>query len=860
MTIKAFALTSVAIGALWSSHPTLAQTTSAAAPAALPDEIIVTAQKRSERLSQVPIAISAFTSKTRDLIGIDTLQDYTNFTPGLSYSASNDRVYLRGVGRETNTIGSDPGVATYSDGVYNASTVAVSEDSLFLERTEILRGPQGTLYGRNSIGGAIDVISKRPTDTLQGEARATVANYGVYDLESAVSGPLAKGLEFRLAGQRNEQDDGYFKNLAGGPSEGGKAKSYYLEGQLQAELAPNLDGWIKVFGADTRSNPRTTNVVGPYDYGAFPVGSLTPGAGFGYTTAGFNALGSNAANPGHADYRHFSANTPSTAHLRDNYGATIHLDWRLPGVNVKYVGGVQHYKYDATTDLDNTSVVSYTYPLNPAFSVCAYYIPGCTPLTVFPSQKFVFGEDKTFWSNELDFSSSHAGPIQWIAGLYEYGERFKQSDQFTDPSQPQLLAPANGPANPSGDFVNAGGNLNTTSYAVFGQADWSITPTIKLTGGLRYTWDHKEGTEHLRELCFGLPACGYAPDQYGSYTPALDITASQLPGATAPGAGLATINATTGIASRRLSDGWSATTGTAGLEWTPNTSTLGYAKYSRGYKAGGFNEGGISAQPETNPEYIDAFEVGVKHQFGRQFQLNAATYYYSYKGFQVPLSVNTPGGAQLTEFFNLQKVVSYGAEVEAIWRPTNRLDFLLSYSYLDATIKNGCCFVDGTDPLALQPGAHPSGAPAGGQQAQSVVGQTVPESPKNKIALNGNYRFDFRPGSLTVSGSYIWKDETYDSIFNRSYNRAPSYTQVDLRALWTDASDHYTLIFYAKNLFDTRGYDGASGAQLTSPPAASQTSVAQSYSFTSAAHLWCSASIPLPIVARAGGRVHGRST
>ncbi len=835
MTIKALALTSVALAALFAARSAQASTTTtvdAANAPVVPTEIIVTAQKREERLSKVPIAISAFTSKTRDLLGIDTLQDYTNFTPGLSYSSSNDRVYLRGVGRETNTIGSDAGVATYSDGVYNASTAAVSQDSLFLERTEILRGPQGTLYGRNSIGGAIDVISKKPTDTFQGEARATVANYGVYNLEGAVSGPIAKGLDFRLAGQRNEQDDGYFKNIAGGPSEGGKGTNYYLEGQLQADFSPSLNGWIKVFAADGKSNPRTTNVVGPYDLGAFPVGALTPGAAFGYTTTGFSAQGPAVANPGQTDYRHFSTNTPSTAHLRDNYGATIHLDWRLPGVDVKYVGGVQHYKYDSTIDLDNTSVVSYVYPLNPAFSVCAFYIPGCTPLTVLPSQKFNYSEDKTFWSNELDFSSSRAGPIQWIAGLYEYGERFKQTDQFADPSQPQLLAPANGPANPTGDFVNAGGNLNTTSYAVFGQADWNVTQTVKLTGGLRYTWDHKEGTEHLRELCFGLPSCGFTPDQYGSYTPALDITASQLPATTARGAGLATIDPTTGIASRRLSDSWSATTGTVGVEWTPDAATLGYAKYSRGYKSGGFNEGGISAQPETSPEYIDAYELGVKRQFGRQFQLDAATYYYTYKGFQVPLTVNTPGGAQLTEFFNLRKVVSYGAEVEAIWRPTHELDFLLSYSYLDATIKSGCCFVDGTDPLALQPGTHPSGAPVGGQQAQSVVGQTVPESPRNKVALNGNYRFDFRPGSLTLSASYIWKDETYESIFNRGYNRAPSYTQVDLRALWTDASDRYTVIVFAKNLFDTRGYDGASGAQLTSPPAVNQTSFAQSYSYT----------------------------
>lgn len=826
MNFKMLALGSAAICALGATSARAADAPPNAGSATV-GEVIVTAQRRAQNLEKVPVAVSAYTAATRDLIGLDSLQDFTNFTPGLSYSGSNDRVYLRGVGRQTNTIGSDPGVATYSDGVYNAATSSAAQDSLFLQRTEILRGPQGTLYGRNSIGGAINAITRRPTNDFEAEARATIANYGVYDIEGAVSGPIADGVKFRLAGQRNEQQDGYFKNLAGGPSEGGRGTDYYVEGQLQAALAPNVDAWIKVFGGEARSNPRTLNQVGPYDTGAFPVGSLTPGAGFGFTTPGVVSRGP-AINPGQTNYREFSTDTPSTSHLHDNIGLTAELTWRLPGVDVKYIGGIQHYELDQTIDLDGTSVTAYQAPLDPTFNICGF-VPGCTPLTVYPTQKFNYLENKTFWSNELDFSSTGHGPVQWIAGLYAYGERFSQEDHFAAPNQPQLLAPVNGPANPTGDFVNAGGNLDTTSYAAFAQADWSITPAFKLTGGVRYTQDHKQGTEHLRELCFGLPACGFPPSSYGSLTPALDITASQLPTTTAPGAGLAVIDPATGIAYRRLSASWSAVTGTAGLEWTPDNDTLAYAKYSRGYKSGGFNEGGISALPQTSPEYIDAYELGVKRQFGRQFQLNAAAYYYLYNGFQIPLTVNTPGGAQLTEFFNLQKVVSYGVELEGVWQPTSQLQLLLSYSYLNATIHEGCCYVDQADPLALQSGAHPAGPQIGGQQRQNVAGETVPESPRNKIALNGNYRFDFAPGSLTFSASVIWKDATYESIFNRAYNLAPSYSQVDLRALWTDAGNRYTIIVFAKNVLDTRGYDGASAQQLT--PGLNQTGVTRTYSY-----------------------------
>ena len=135
------------------------------------EELVVTAEKREQSLQDVPVAISAYTAETRQLLGLQNVQDYTAFTPGLSYSGSNDRVFVRGIGRQTNTNGSDPGVATYTDGVYDAQTFTVGASDFFLDRVEILRGPQGTLYGRNSIGGAINAISKRPTEEFAAEAR-----------------------------------------------------------------------------------------------------------------------------------------------------------------------------------------------------------------------------------------------------------------------------------------------------------------------------------------------------------------------------------------------------------------------------------------------------------------------------------------------------------------------------------------------------------------------------------------------------------------------------------------------------------------------------------------------------------------
>ena len=147
------------------------------------EELVVTAEKREQNLQDVPVAISAFTAARRDQIGIDSVQDIANFTPGLSYSTVNDRLNLRGVGRFSNNLAAESGVANYSDGVYTSSTLEASKTPLFVDRVEVLRGPQGTLYGRNAIGGAINTISRRPTKDWYAEARARLGNYQFRTIE-----------------------------------------------------------------------------------------------------------------------------------------------------------------------------------------------------------------------------------------------------------------------------------------------------------------------------------------------------------------------------------------------------------------------------------------------------------------------------------------------------------------------------------------------------------------------------------------------------------------------------------------------------------------------------------------------------
>jgi iron complex outermembrane receptor protein len=394
--------------------------------------------------------------------------------------------------------------------------------------------------------------------------------------------------------------------------------------------------------------------------------------------------------------------------------------------------------------------------------------------------------------------------------------------------------------------------LEITSKAAFAQVDWAFMEHWKTTLGIRYTEDHKFGKESLRLLCFDVPGCagpGSAPERFTNFL--IDLT--QIPtvvsgypgspiggGVGTPGVSSGTtVDPANGFATRHYDNKWEATTGTAGLQWDPEPGTMMYARYSRGYKAGGFRIGidtVLGAKPNTDPEHADAFEIGLKKDFGRTFQANFAIFHYGYENAQIPITVAaTAGGLAQAQsiFFNIPKSVTQGFEMETTWQPIDHLQILFNYSYLDAHITESKGVVDPADPAALDPAARPivtqaqclatpgfcsadaftTGLPNGGfQRGQNLSDQNLPNAPKNKISINVNYTWDLPTGSLTPSVSYVWRDKQYGSIFNRSYYQSPSYDQWDLRATYKSEDKKYSIIGFIRNLTNTVGYEGGAGA------------------------------------------------
>ena len=678
------------------------------------------------------------------------------------------------------------------------------------------------------------------------------------------------------------------KNLSGAPglrftTTDGVRDQDYFEGQLAGELG-KFDFWFyygknqwndsAAPGTVTNGGTFAPDEINPY-VGSGSL-SLTPIASFGFT-GGLNtqyygplrtANIGGTAGPFNSETNVAFKNT-----LHGNDIARTHLTYHFDDFDIKYIGGFTRYNYFYTNDTDQTSITSYQIPLT-AGQTCANLRAAnpalCQPLTVYPNVTNTYNEDEEFYSHEFNIASTWDKPLQYIAGLYYYHEKFQYPIDIFQPEQPQLNQPLNAvtmtPAapNPTRSLLHNNTFFSVSSKAAFAQVDYKIFRDFKLTGGLRYTSDEKKGIEEQRAVCFALPQCGINPSTLGSLIggagfaiPGTPIVVPAVPGSiditlaqsTLTPAQLGTLlttgrvantgqqgvvaytyNAANGYLRRQLKDGWNDVTGTAGIEWTPDRKTLAYLKYSRGYKSGAFatvngTQGTFSQAPYALPEQADDFEGGLKKDWTRRIQTNVTGFYERYYNAQYPLSITQATGPNIGIFYNIPRSIIQGVELETVFAPIDRLNILFTYAYLDAHIAKGGPVSDPNDPTATQPGAKPIAGSSGAgadpftglpTRGQNLKGESLPLSPKNKLSLNVNYSLDLgRFGTLIPSASYIWRDQQYSQIFNRSYNLSPSTDQIDLRLTYKEPHNRFEVIGYARNVTNNTNFETLSGTRYS---------------------------------------------
>jgi iron complex outermembrane receptor protein len=862
--------------------PALAQTAAPAAPAASPDavaggDVIVTAEHRQTRLQKVPVAVSVFTGASRDRIGISTVQEVTNFAPGFVYDPGNVHAYIRGVGRQSINLTDDARVATYEDEFYVYSPYGLDKSSLFLSQEQIERGPQN-VGGREAAAGSIDSIDIRPTDQPYAEVRGTISNYEHYEVEGAVSGQVAPGLDLRLAGYDNNQNQGYQKNLYGNlPTEDGEIHEWYIEGQADYKLGSNADLWGRVFfsnwnnrgdaGARVGISPGSWDETNLTDANLYPGAALFVNPNFGYTALVPSALAGKApgdpaaisatlGTPG--IFNNPTQNTPSTVFanptsrintLRDYDNANYIFTYHFPNMDFKYIGGYQQYNYTLTYGEQDTDVSSFT-------------LPGTGPtnrLTIFPTADLTYVENDAFGSQEVSLQSTDANPLQWVVGGFYFLQHYSNpintraagQSQVADPDQlipfETSFAFDKAAPNPERYLFLQNYTFNSQDESGYAQVSYKVTDTIKITGNVRYTADQKWGTEEDRDVAFSNAFIDPLQGLLGAATPSFDITdietcptgtgvAGTAPCVVGPLAkgvkSIGVTNPATGIISRQLSGSSGAVTGGAGIEWTPTPAIFIYAKYGHGYEGISFNAGPVSSGPEVAPEYINSYEVGYKQNFGHTLSIDVDAFYYDYDDIQLPIDVSVNGVLQ-GQFINAPKAESTGIEFEGVWNPirdllitgTYSLDYTEILTKCFGTVSGGIlapgpgslCLVDTADPLANAKGAAPFPGQSGatGAKDQGINGNPLPNAPRNKLALDVAYTWHFDPGTFTLGGSYVWRDTQVGTVFNRFYNIAPSWSDVDFRATWVGDHDKYEVIGFVKNAFNSLQYNvGATGTGL----------------------------------------------
>ena len=706
--------------------------------------------------------------------------------------------------------------------MFTESSYAGAASSILVQSTEFDKGPQTTLWGRNAIGGALQINSRRPDRTQTEEIRGNYGSFGRWEAGARVSGPLAPTLRYSLTANYVDQKDGYFNNVAGGRDEGNTGTYLTTDGQLAMDFTSRLSAWAKLdFNTYDYSN-RTTYSTAPWvtAKNTTAASSTTLNPFWMMQPANQTAVAGNVIltllnnqdvtqNPvlTTGDNRNFLANTWGGQTLHDNWSGATQIKYDFDNSELKYIAGAQRYVYDGTSDFDGTNIDSYQVRATGNVTCNPLGTPVC--FTGRPSIQH-YGEDRSWYTHELDWTSKGDGPVQWLGGLFYYHNKFDNILHYPGTSanaldayqHPKVFTPSfvlvDAAANPSGEAYFADGVTVSTSTAGFGEVDWDVLKKLKLKGALRYTHDEKDVVETGRALCLGGSLCsGFSPllnmTTSGANTRSYDYTSAIV--SQALDRGVNSVGFVNGVYTRTMSGSWNGLTGTAGLEYRPWDDTLVYAKYDRAYKAGALNNGstGFGApRPFVDPEYVNAYTAGFKSRPVGNLTLDAEAFWYDWLGRQTPVTfaANTPqnpGPNPLTTIVNLAKTRNVGGEISSRWTPITDWHISLGYAYQHNRVRVADPIVDTS---------------SGSSLPKSIVGAQLPLSPENSMTLSTDYTFRPSFGPLTLTANYNWIEHSYAGLFNTDYYREPSYSNLNLSALWTEPGGRFTVLASVKNVLD----------------------------------------------------------
>jgi iron complex outermembrane receptor protein len=771
------------------------------------DEIVVTAQKREQSIQDVGIAITAFTGDQLDRLGIVESTEVTSLTPGVHFSAftagQSKQFTIRGVTQNDFSEHAETPNAVYLDEGYLASPQTQLFAAFDLERVEILKGPQGTLFGRNATGGLVHYITRKPTEEFEGYADITYGRYDRIRAEGAVSGPLAANVQGRLSGIYNRHDPiientfpfGDPTNPAeafGGPAWFGSPSGaedawrddhWAFRAQVQWQISDRAELLLSGNGADqslgsghyqgegttpvineltgghvnsifAQDEPRGCEAISLQTGNCLPI-VLLDGEFFGPGNPVFGPEDALRPVPGGDLFGYIDPDdegfTTSTDHVTKDFNilkswsGTGKLTWEFDKFLLTTVSHYMYSRKRTSLDVDSSPHAG---------------------LNVMSDQNTDTFSQEVRINGELERARWVAGFYYlWISAGYNQGLANSPGGPFTttlfplifggfDPVAAQAFLPGGAAGLPALE-ANTLADLITNSYSVFGQVDFDLTNKLTFIAGLRTIIEDKDMEwtnnyyanfdDRLTETDV-LIAPGYAPFE--------DKTSDTL---------------------------W---TGKLEMDYRPTEDWLVYVSLSRGVKAGSFNAPLNDGSPRLSDDQIGydeevlyAYEIGFKSTlFGGTTRFNGSFYYYDYQDYQAFLFQGSSGA-----IFNNDAKYK-GIELEVQTRPIEGLDFLFNASFIDAEVTN----------LAVSPGVFRDVTPSFTPQAQ----------------LGGVLRYEFPlvafGGTLAAQMDANYASNAYHNIRNYQTQKMDAYVVGNARLSWISPDGAWELSAFVKNLADER--------------------------------------------------------
>lgn len=714
-------------------------------------DIVVTANKRTQKLNDVGLAVAVVGGDALRDQKISSLADIAQSVPGLSFtpSANATPVYtLRGVGFYETSLGAYPTVPIYIDEFPLSFPATASHSAFDLERVEVLKGPQGTLFGQNATGGAINYIAAKPTEDLKAGIDLSYGRFNDVNVEAFVSGPLSQTLQARVSGRYERADGWQVSNTRPSDRNG---KKDIISGRLLLDFQPvetvrfalNVNGWHE--GGETLS---------PQYVAANPQQAAVNPA---VAAEAFSPL-----RPRAADW------TPGLPRRNNSmFQAALRTDIDVSdAVTLTSLTSFVHYKHDQATEGDGLTAISLDLTSDT-------------------------GKIDSF-AQELRIANSDGYALRWVAGANYEDSKVNQLVQVTcpDSSTAPLFFPECG--------VNYFANQKMTNYAFFGNVEYDLVPNLMFKAGIRYTKSKREADLCSRDVSGSLDVGNFFYNillggALGPYNRGDCYTINDQP---------TTVNGVApfapGAYAGKLDEdnvSWRA-----GFDWKPQPGLLFYANVAKGYKAGSFPA--VSATTFTaflpvTQESVMSYEGGIKASlFDRRINISAAGYYYDYSDKQIRSKRLAAPFGILDVLQNIPKSEVKGFEIEASGNPFRGLTTSVAFNYTDAKIKTF------------------SGINAAGVVA-TFDGTRVPFTPKYQVSFTADYKapltnaidgflggsVNYRSSTVAIIGGDFATPTIIASAVGNPFT-INGYTLVDLRAGIASSDNRWRISVYGKNVFN----------------------------------------------------------